>query len=269
MGNVKISYLPFFLKWLGIFSVLVALASPIISTEYSNEKKEGRDIVLIIDTSASMIQGRFDEKDLEKNKFDVVKDVASDFVTQRESDRIALVTFADIAFVSSPLTFEKEFLASIIRQQRLGIAGQRTAINDALVQSYAMLERSNTKSKIAILLTDGVDNMSRVSVDEVHSMISKSPVKLYTIGIGKSGDYDDSFLDSLAKAGEGAYFSADNSVTLKEIYEKIDHLEVTEIHTKKMVQYTYLFVYPLLFSILCLLFFVYLRTIHGGQRSKK
>jgi len=269
MGNVKVSYLPLILKWMGVFLAFLALASPVIISEYSNEKKEGRDIVLIIDTSGSMIQARFDAKNLEKNKFDVVKEVASDFVTQRESDRIALVTFADTAFISSPLTFEKEFLASIIRQQRLGIAGQKTAINDALVQSYAMLERSDAKSKIAILLTDGIDNMSRVSADEVRSMISKSPVKLYTIGIGETGDYDGSFLKSLAEAGEGAYFSADNSATLKEIYKKIDHLEVTEININKIVRYTYLFVYPLLFSILFLLFFVYLRTIHGGQRRKK
>jgi Ca-activated chloride channel family protein len=263
LGSKKRSYLPLILKWLGIVLALFALASPVLTKEYSNSKKNGRDIVLIIDTSGSMKQGRFDVNNPMKNKFDVVKEVASDFVLRRENDRIGLITFADIAFVSSPLTFEKEFLASIIEMQRLGIAGQKTAINDALVQSYAMLENSKAKSKIAILLTDGIDNMSRVGVEDVKSLISKSDVKLYTIGIGSTRDYDGAFLQSLAKAGSGEAYGARNSETLRQIYDRIDALEVTKIDDKKIVQHTYLFAYPLIFSIIFLLFFIYFRTMRS------
>jgi Ca-activated chloride channel family protein len=263
LGSKKRSYFPFILKWLGIILALFALASPVLTKEYSNSKKNGRDIVLIIDTSGSMKQGRFDVNNPMKNKFDVVKEVASDFVLRRENDRIGLITFADIAFVSSPLTFEKEFLASIIEMQRLGIAGQKTAINDALVQSYAMLENSKAKSKIAILLTDGIDNMSRVGVEDVKSLISKSDVKLYTIGIGSTRDYDGAFLQSLAKAGSGEAYGARNSETLRQIYDRIDALEVTKIDDKKIVQHTYLFSYPLIFSIIFLLFFIYFRTMRS------
>jgi Ca-activated chloride channel family protein len=147
--------------------------------------------------------------------------------------------------------------------QRLGIAGKRTAINDALVQSYSMLENSKAKSKIAILLTDGVDNMSQVTVEDIKSLIEKSAVKLYTIGIGSTRDYDAKYLTQIAKAGNGEAYGARNSAMLSQIYEKIDQLEATEIDDKKVVKHTYLFVYPLFLSVLLLLLFVYFRTMKG------
>jgi len=261
LSMVRRSSLLVFLKWLGIVMSIIALASPILTKEYSNSKKNGRDIVLVIDTSGSMQQGRFDEKHPMKNKFDVVKEVASDFVLRRKDDRIGLITFADVAFVSSPLTFQKEFLATIINMQRLGIAGQKTAINDALVQAYAMLEHSQSKSKIVILLTDGIDNMSKVSVDEVSNLIALSDIKLYTIGIGDTRDYDGRSLKAFAKAGEGEAFTASNSTMLQKIYKQIDVLEVTKIDDKKIEQKSYLFIYPLFIAILSLLFFIYFRVM--------
>lgn len=263
VSNVSRSKLLFLLKWLGIITAIVALASPIVSKEYSDSKKNGRDIVLVIDTSGSMQQGRFDMHDLLKNKFDVVKEVASDFVSRRDEDRIGLITFADISFVASPLTFEKKFLEKIIELQRLGVAGQKTAIYDAVVQSYAMLERSEAKSKVVILLTDGVDNMSKVELSDVQNYIRKSKVKLYTIGIGSERDYDGDSLRVLAEAGKGKYYSASNSETLREIYQEIDALEMTKIESKKIVQHVYFFVYPLLLSVLLLLLFLYFRVMGG------
>ena len=264
-SNVQRNKILAFLKWLTIVMALVALASPLLTKEYSNIKKNGRDIVLVIDTSGSMQQGRFDMKNLSKNKFDVVKEVASDFVLRRKDDRIGLITFADVAFVSSPLTFEKKFLAKIIKMQRLGIAGQKTAINDALVQAYAMLDRSQSKSKIVILLTDGVDNMSKVSVAEVSNLIAISDIKLYTIGIGATRDYDGRALEAFAKVGEGEAFAATNSKMLHEIYEKIDALELTKIDDKKIIQHIYLYAYPLFIAILSLVFFIYLRVMGRGK----
>ena len=265
VSTVRASRLLGVLKWLAIVMAVMAMASPVLTHEYSNSKKDGRDIVLIIDTSASMKQENFDESNLSKNKFDVVKEVASDFVSRRENDRIGLITFADVAFIASPLTFEKAFLAKIIKMQRLGIAGQKTAINDALVHAYAMLERSKAKSKIAILLTDGMDNMSKVSTDEVKSLIAKSDVKLYTIGIGTTRDYDGRALRAFAKAGQGEAFAASNSKILRQIYAKIDALEVTKIDDKKVVQQSYLFVYPLFIAVLSLLLFLYFRVMESAQ----
>jgi Ca-activated chloride channel family protein len=242
---------------------ITALASPVLTKEYSNSKRDGRDIVLIIDSSESMKQARFDTKDMEKNKFTVVKEVASDFVASRESDRIGLVAFADVAFIASPLTFETQFLQQIIGMQRMGVAGKRTAINDALVQSYHMLSNSKAQSKIAILLTDGVDNMSKIPLGDVMRLIAKSPVKLYTIGIGTSRDYDGKYLQALAKAGNGQAFGAENAETLSEIYAKIDEMEASKLEEKRFVTTTYLYIFPLFVSIFSLLLFIYIRNMRG------
>jgi len=251
------------LKWIGIVAAVVALASPVITKTYSNTKKEGRDIVLIIDASDSMRQRGFDPNDIFKNKFDVVKEVVVDFIEKRENDRLGMVTFADVAFISSPLTFEKDFLINITQMQKLGMAGKRTAINDAIVQSYNILSKSKAKSKIAILLTDGIDNMSKVPFPDLKSMIEKRDIKLYTIGIGSQRDYNGQYLQALADAGTGEAYGARNAETLSKIYEEINKLEVTKIDDKKIVQHTYLYTYPLFLAILSLLFFIYFRSAKG------
>ncbi|HHD75343.1 MAG TPA: VWA domain-containing protein [Campylobacterales bacterium] len=260
LGKRHQNYLLLILKWLGIMLAIVALASPVITKEYTNSKKEGRDIVLIVDTSDSMRERGFDPSNRQKNKFEVVKEVAASFVKKRQNDRVALITFADIAFVASPLTFETEFLQQIIGMQRLGIAGKRTAINDALVQSYSMLEKSKAKSKIIILLTDGVDNVSQVTTEELTSLVEKSKVKLYTIGVGSERDFDGVYLRKIAKAGKGQAYAARNAHMLSKVYDEIDRLEASQMDDKKVVQHIYLFIYPLLFSILLLLFFIYFKT---------
>ena len=251
------------LKWVGITAAIIALASPVITKSYTNSKKEGRDIVLIIDSSDSMRQRGFDPKDIMRNKFDVVKEVVGDFIETRENDRIGMVTFADIAFIASPLTFEKKFLTDITKMQQMGIAGKRTAINDAVVQSYNLLSKSKAKSKIAILLTDGIDNMSKIPFADVKSMIEKRDIKLYAIGIGDERDYNGVYLKALADAGKGLAFGARDSETLNRVYDEIDKLEATKIDNKKIVQHTYLYIYPLFLAILSLLLFIYLRNSRG------
>jgi len=251
------------LKWLGIILAVTALASPVITKSYTNSKKEGRDIVLVLDSSDSMRQRGFDPNDIMKSKFDVVKEVVEDFIRKRKDDRIGMVTFADVAFIASPLTFEKEFLTNITKMQQLGIAGKRTAINDALVQAYNMLSKSKAKSKIVILLTDGQDNMSKIGFNEVKKMIEKRDVKLYAIGIGSSRDYNAQYLQALAQAGHGAAFGARNAQMLEEVYRQIDALEKSKLNDKKIVEYTYLYIYPLIIAILSLLLFLYIRNSKG------
>jgi len=251
------------LKWVGITAAIIALASPVITKSYTNSKKEGRDIVLIIDSSDSMRQRGFDPSDIMRNKFDVVKEVVGDFIETRENDRIGMVTFADIAFIASPLTFEKKFLTDITKMQQMGMAGKRTAINDAVVQSYNLLTKSKAKSKIAILLTDGIDNMSKIPFEEVKSLIEKRDIKLYAIGIGDERDYNGVYLKALADAGKGLAFGARDADTLNKVYEEIDKLEATKIDNKKIVQHTYLYIYPLFLAILSLLLFIYIRNSRG------
>ena len=251
------------LKWVGITAAIIALASPVITKSYTNSKKEGRDIVLIIDSSGSMRHGGFDANNIMKSKFDVVKEVVNDFIDKRKDDRIGMVTFADIAFIASPLTFEKKFLTDITNMQQMGIAGKRTAINDAIVQSYNLLSKSKAKSKIAILLTDGIDNVSKIPFEEVKGLIEKRDIKLYAIGIGDARDYNGEYLKALADAGKGRAFGAQDADTLNRVYEEIDRLEATKIDNKKIVQHTYLYIYPLFVAILSLLLFIYMRNSRG------
>ena len=262
-GGAKKSSLLLWLKWIGIAGAVIALASPVLTREYQDSHKEGRDIVLILDASDSMRERGFDPSDPWKNKFDVVKEVVNDFISKRPNDRIGVVTFADVAFVASPLTFEKDFLKDIVAYQQLGIAGKRTAINDALVQTYNMLSKSKAKSKIAILLTDGRDNMSKVSFEDIKNIITKSDVKLYTIGIGDPRDYNGRYLQALAQAGKGKAYGAQNSKMLSQIYEEIDKLEASKLNDKKVVVHNYLYLYPLFIAIMALLLFVYFRNSRG------
>ena len=252
------------LKWLGIVSLLLALSSPVVTKSYKDTKKKGRDIMLVIDSSGSMNQRGFDRVDPMKNKFDIVKEVVWDFIDKRKKDRLGLITFADVAFVASPLTFENAFLQDIIKMQELGIAGRKTAINDALLQTYSILSKSDAKSKIAILLTDGIENMSKISLEDILGVIKKSTIRLYTIGIGSYRDFDARYLQKLAKAGKGKFFAANNKEALKKIYSEIDTLEVTKIKSKKIVQHTYLYIYPLFVAIISLLLFLYFRTSRGS-----
>ena len=252
------------LKWLGIVSLLLALSSPVVTKSYKDTKKKGRDIMLVIDSSGSMNQRGFDRVDPMKNKFDIVKEVVWDFIDKRKKDRLGLITFADVAFVASPLTFENAFLQDIIKMQELGIAGRKTAINDALLQTYSILSKSDAKSKIAILLTDGIENMSKISLEDILGVIEKSTIRLYTIGIGNYRDFDAHYLQKLAKVGKGKFFAANNKEALKKIYSEIDTLEVTKINSKKIVQHTYLYIYPLFVAIISLLLFLYFRTARGS-----
>jgi len=254
------------LKWFGIVSLLVALASPVTTKEYKDTQKQGRDIMLIIDSSGSMRQQGFDPNNQFKSKFDAVKEVVSDFVKQRQDDRLGLINFANAAFVASPLTFEHDFLKSIIAMQRPGLAGQKTAINDALVQTYNVLGKSDAKSKIAILLTDGDDTASTISADQILKLVKESDIRLYTIGIGSLRDFNAPYLQMLAQAGDGKFFAASDSTGLKEIYSQIDTMETSQIKSKKIIQHDYYYIYPLIFAILSLLGFVYLQTAKGVER---
>ncbi len=258
-GKKGTSLLPI-LKWLGIVSAVIALASPVITKSYTNSKKEGRDIVLILDSSNSM-NHPFDRSG--NSRFEVLKEVVGNFIKQRTHDRIGMVTFADIAFIASPLTFEKEFLTNITRMQKMGVAGMKTAINDAVVQSYNLLSKSKAKSKIAILLTDGIDNMSKLPFGDVKHLIEQHDIKLYTIGIGNGRDYNGEYLQALAKAGNGQAFGARSANALKTIYDEIDKLEATKIDNKKIVQHTYLYIYPLSLALLSLMLFWLLRNRRG------
>ncbi len=245
------------LKWNGIILAVTALASPVFKEASGVDYKNGKDIVVILDASQSMLDGvgygMFGE-----SKFDVAKSVIDNFIENRSNDRIGLVTFGDAAFVASPFTFDKHLLRSLLWMQQVGIAGARTAINDAISQSYSMLMRSKAKSKVAILLTDGMENQSIVEKNELISLMKKSNIKLYTIGFGDG--YDKEYLEMLSSSGNGKSFEAKDAKTLQNIYDTIDTLEKSKLDMKPKIYTEHLFVYPLFLAWLSLIFYLYFKT---------
>ncbi|MBN2768989.1 MAG: VWA domain-containing protein [Campylobacterales bacterium] len=257
--RTKRSSFTLFLKWFGIISAIVAFASPVIKDSINIDNRDGRDIVLILDSSESMREFGFDTSNFAKDRFSIAKEAMVQFIQNRTNDRIGLVTFADSAFIASPLTFDGDLLTKLLSMQRVAIAGRRTAINDALVYSYEMLSKSKAKEKIAILLTDGIDNMSMIPHSEVLSMIKNSNITLYTIGIGRNGEYDAWRLKEMADAGKGVFFEANDAKTLQAIYALIDKKETTKLQDRSSIKITYLYHFPLFVAIFALLFFIYLK----------
>jgi len=254
------------LKWAGILLAIAALASPIEEHKIKNSHIDGRDIVLLIDSSASMGQGGFDRFNPYKSRFDLVKEVVGDFIKKRKKDRLALLNFADVSYIASPLTYDRKFLKQVNHLQRLGVAGRRTALYDSLVQAYDMLSGSKAKTKIVIALTDGVDTASHIGLDELKILLMEQKgIKLYTIGIGRVGrDYDPQVLKGIAKAARGVGYEARNVGQLKAIYEKINQLETSTLKAKQLTQKIYLYIYPLVASVLLLLLYLLLRSKKGG-----
>ena len=261
-GNKK-RFLLDFLKYSATFLLIVSIASPVRVDNNLKIKNVGYDIALAIDASGSMKEKGFDRENLNKTKFDVVKELVKDFVSKRANDNIALVVFGSFAYVSSPLTFNKNVLKKIIDYLQIGIAGQKTAILDAAIQAISLLEKGEAKSKILILLTDGIDTASRVPLDIVLKMAKKHNIKVYTIGIGEKEDINIPLLKKIAKKTKGEFFYAKNALALKEVYKQIDRLEKSEIEGEKFVKKEHLYSYILFISILCLLLYIYIYGRRG------
>ncbi len=237
------------LKVLIILLLSTALASPIIRDEISVKNDKGYEISLIIDASGSMAQN---------NKFGIVKEIVGDFLTKRVHDKIGLSIFGDFAYVAVPLTYDKNSIKRLLNRLQVGIAGSsRTALYEALFLSSNLFKNSHAKKKIAILLTDGMNNVNNIPLDVAMKTVKKYGIKVYTVGIGNAGDFDPNVLRKIAQESGGKFFHANSKQKLKEIYNTIDKLEKSKIKANKYVKKRYLFAYPLglaLFLSILLLF---------------
>ncbi len=251
------------LKWGAIISFVLALASPVKVTKYNNIKKEARDIMLIVDSSKSMLDRGFDSDNPKKDKFSAVIEVVHDFIVKRKNDRIGLINFASSAFIASPPTFDKEYLLSILKKQVVGLVGSRTAIYDSLLEAEYILTGSLAKSKIAILLTDGIDNMSQTTFQEILKVTQKSGIKLYIIGIGGESDLEIEKLQKLAKEANGKFYLVSQKSQLAKIYSEIDKSETSQIESQGYKEYTYYYYFPLVVSIVLFLIYLYLKSVKG------
>ncbi len=238
------------LKFLIVLLTIIALASPIKQDEIVNKEDKGYEISLILDASGSM---------QENNKFGIVKAIVSQFIDQRVHDKIGLSIFADFAYVAIPLTYDKKSIKRLLSRLQVGVAGvNRTALYEALFLSSNLFKTSKAKEKIAILLTDGIDNTNTIPLDVAINTAKKYGIKVYTIGVGTPGDFNPEVLQKIAKATGGKYFSANSVQKLQEIYKTIDRLEKSEIKSNKYIKKSYYFAYPLTLAMLFLLLYFYL-----------
>lgn len=237
------------LKILIILLLTTSLASPIIKDEISIKNDKGYEISLIIDASGSME---------ENNKFGIVKEIVSDFLDKRVHDKIGLSIFGDFAYVAVPLTYDKKSIKRLLQRLQVGVAGNhRTALYEALFLSSNLFKNSHAKKKIAILLTDGMNNVDNIPLDVAIKTVKKYGIKVYTVGIGRVGDFNPVVLKKIADESGGKFFQANSRQKLKEIYDTIDKLEKSKIKANKYVKKRYLYAYPLsfaLFLIILLLF---------------
>lgn len=252
-----------FLKWLGIVTAVIALASPYSEKEIELDPREGYDIVLLLDASQSMRAQGFDMEHPELNRFSVVQNIVDDFIQKRENDNLGMIVFGSYAFVASPITYDKHILSKLLKQLFIGVAGKQTAIYDAIAQSLTLIKENKAKSKIAILLTDGRNTAGTIPYDAAIALAQKEEVKIYTIGIGQAGEFADGVLAKIAEDTGGKYFAAYSAQQLEGIYEEINRLEKSELKSEKYLNKTHYYNYFLWVSLASLLLYVLLRSKKG------
>ena len=236
-----------YLRLISIILIIMALARPqVIDTSTRVKTNSGIDIIMAIDVSASMLA-----KDLKPNRLDALKNVAEEFIKNRISDRIGLVEYAGESYTKTPLTTDKSVTLRSLKDIKYNnIIEGGTAIGMGLATSVNRIKDSKAKSKVIILLTDGVNNSGFIDPSTSADLASSYGIKTYTIGLGSNGnalapvalnpdgsfrfgmtkvEIDEDLLESIASKTGGLYFRATNNESLQEIYNEINKLEKTEV----------------------------------------
>ncbi len=246
--------------------MIIALARPQAILDSSKAVSEGVDIVLTIDTSTSMLAEDFRLGSRRINRFDLVREVVKDFIRKRKDDRIGMVAFAARAYTVCPLTTDYAWLNENLDRVRVGMIEDATAVGSAIASSINRLKNSKTKSKIIILLTDGVNNAGNISPLVAAEAAKALKIKIYTIAVGTKGlspyplkDYygrtvyrnmpieiDEESLRRIAETTGGKYYLATDTEKLRSIYDEINSLEKSNIEHFGYREYNELFHYFLI-----------------------
>ena len=264
--RVRLRVLPFALRLLALALLIVAFARPQTSARGEKVYREGIDITIVLDISGSMLA-----EDFRPNRLEAAKSVGEDFILARESDRIGLVIFAGESFTQCPLTTDYSVLVDLLRKVETGFLQDGTAIGEGIANAVNRMKGSKSKSKVMILLTDGVNNMGSIDPATAAEIAKTFGIRIYTIGVGTRGmapypfktvygiqyqpvpvEIDEEMLRQVADITGGAYFRATGNKKLVEIYDEIDKLERTKIEVTEFHRYTELF-YDYVFAALGLL----------------
>ena len=252
------------LKMLLFTLMVIALAKPFVYDANDNRHKKGRDLILALDASGSMAQSGFDTKNRLKNKFETNLELASDFIKQRHDDNMGVVIFGTFAYTASPLTYDLPSLSQLLQMTNVGIAGESTAIGDAIMQAIRTLSFGEAKNKAIILLTDGYHNAGKHSPKIAVQKAKEQGIKIYTIGIGKKSDYDVALLETIAKESGAKSYAASSAKTLKSIYDEINTLEPSAIRSENYLNQRLLILVPL--SIVFVLLLLWVLWLKREQR---
>jgi len=250
------------LRWLSLSILIVALAQPRLTKSGTTVKASGVDIAVAFDLSGSMMSEDFVVKGERVNRFNMARSVLKQFIDERPNDRIGLVVFASQAYIATPLTLDHEFLQENLDRLEIGSINQnQTAIGDGLGTAVNRLRDLKSKSKIVILMTDGVNNAGKLNPLLAADAARALGAKVYTVGIGVQGmapmpgtdvfgrkvyqmqpvDIDEETLQKIADATGGKYYRADNAERFRQIYAEIDKLEKTEATVNKFTEFKELF----------------------------
>lgn len=260
-------HMPFVLRAAAFAVMIVAVARPQSVEQQSHTNAEGIDIMLAIDISGSMLA-----RDFKPDRLAAAKEVAGNFIADRQGDRIGLAVFAGESFTQSPLTTDKSTLQTLLARVRSGVIEDGTAIGNGLATALNRLRESEAKSKVIILLTDGVNNRGEIAPLMAADIAADMGVKVYTIGVGKRGkapypaidmfgnmtyqmvevEIDEETLSEIASRTGGKYFRATDKQKLKAIYDEINLLEKSKVEIIDLTLYHEEFL-PLLLLALALL----------------
>ena len=251
--TLKIKFLPFLdiFRYVAISLLIIAIARPqIVDVSTQTKTSKGIDIVIAVDVSSSMLA-----QDLKPNRLQALKSVAKEFIKDRVSDRIGLVVYAGESYTKTPVTSDKAVIIKSLDEINFdGVIEDGTAIGMGLATSVNRLKDSKAKSKVIILLTDGVNNSGFIDPSTAADLALSFGIKTYTIGLGSNGnalapiainpngtfrygmtkvEIDEKLLESIAKQTGGLYFRATDNERLKDIYQEINKLEKTEVEEFK------------------------------------
>lgn len=250
--KVYLRHFMFVVKLLAIGCLIIILCRPQTHDSWESSKAEGTDIVVALDVSTSMLA-----RDFEPDRFEAAKDVAAQFISGRESDNIGIVIFAGESFTLVPMTTDKAVLVNYIKEIKMGMLQDGTAIGDGLATAINRIRNGKAKSKSIILLTDGSNNTGVVAPLTAADIAKQFGIKVYTIGVGTMGtalfpvginyygkvEYqnlpvviDEATLKSISERTGGKYFRATSKTVLKDIFSEIDKLEKTELDVRKYNQ---------------------------------
>lgn len=259
--------LPIVLRLAALVVFIIALARPVNVTNESEATAEGIDIVLSMDISGTMLA-----RDFKPDRLTAAKRLAAEFVAERRGDRIAVVAFAGEAFTQAPLTSDQATIETMLSRLRSGVVEDGTAIGNGLATAINRLRESSAKSKVIILLTDGVNNRGQISPIMAAEIARDMGVKVYTIGVGTRGrapypavdmfgnqttvmadvEIDEELLEEIASMTGGKYYRAVNDEALREIYAEINALEKSEVQVTHYQTYEELFLMWVVLGLLLL-----------------